>query len=137
MPELTISKAAKRFGLRASALRYYEQIGVIPPAHRCGGQRRYDASALRRLAIVQRARQLGFSLKEIQILFSNFTSGPPISKRWHDLSQAKLAELDEQIAQINAMQEMLRKMMRCRCSAFDQCGEGILNAQCSRQPDSA
>jgi MerR family redox-sensitive transcriptional activator SoxR len=136
MPDLTISKAAKQFGLRTSALRYYEQIGVIPPAHRSGGQRRYDASALRRLAIVQRARQLGFSLKEIQVLFANFTSGPPISKRWHDLSQAKLAELDEQIAHIHVMQDMLRKMMRCRCRAFDECGEGILQAQCSRQSTS-
>ena len=126
MPDLTISKAARQFGLRASALRYYEQIGVLPPAYRRGGQRLYDESALRRLAIVHRARQLGFSVKEMQVLFSDFSSGPPISDRWQALSEAKLNELDEQIGHIREMQHMLRRMMQCKCSAFDQCGGAIL-----------
>ena len=127
MPDLTISKAAKQFGLRASALRYYEQIGVLPPPYRRGGQRLYEESALQRLAIVHRARQLGFSVKEMQILFSDFSSGPPISNRWQALSEAKLNELDERIGQIREMQGMLRRMMQCKCTAFDQCGGAILN----------
>jgi DNA-binding transcriptional MerR regulator len=134
VPDLTISKAARQFGLRASALRYYEQIGVLPPPDRRGGQRRYDESAMRRLAIVQRARQLGFSLKEMQILFSDFSSGPPISKRWRSLSKAKLDELEVRIEQIREMQRMLRKMMQCRCAAFDECGEGILRSKCDPRP---
>jgi MerR family transcriptional regulator, redox-sensitive transcriptional activator SoxR len=134
VPDLTISKAARQFGLRASALRYYEQIGVLPPPDRRGGQRRYDESAMRRLAIVQRARQLGFSLKEMQILFFDFSSGPPISKRWRSLSKAKLDELEVRIEQIREMQRMLRKMMQCRCAAFDECGEGILRSKCDPRP---
>ncbi|MFL6725772.1 MAG: MerR family transcriptional regulator [Sphingomicrobium sp.] len=130
MPDLTISQAAKRFGWRTSALRYYEQIGVLPPPYRRGGQRRYDESAMRRLAIVKRAQQLGFSLKDVQILFSDFSNGPPVSKRWRSLSKAKLDELDERIKQILEMQRMLRKMMQCRCTAFDECGEGILKSSC-------
>jgi len=132
MSDLTISKAAEQFGLRASALRYYEQIGVLPPSYRRGGRRLYDESALRRLAILQRARQLGFSIKDMQVLFTDFSSGPPVSERWHALSKAKLEELDERIGQIHQMQQMLRKMMRCRCTAFDECGEGILRASCAR-----
>jgi MerR family redox-sensitive transcriptional activator SoxR len=127
---LTISQAAKRFGWRTSALRYYEQIGVLPPPYRRGGQRRYDESAMRRLAIVRRAQQLGFSLKEVQILFSDFSNGPPISDRWNSLAKAKLGELDERIKLIREMERMLRKMMQCKCTAFDQCGEGILKSSC-------
>src|SRR6185503_21197545 len=129
MPDLTISKVAKQFGLRASALRYYEQIGVLPATYRRGGQRLYDESAVRRLAIIQRARELGFTIKETQVLFSDFSCGPPISERWHSLCEAKLEELAIRIEQIHEMQGMLRKMMQCRCAAFDQCGEGILQGK--------
>ena len=129
MPDLTISKVAKQFGIRASALRYYEQIGVLPATYRRGGQRLYDESAVRRLAIVQRARELGFTIKETQILFSDFSCGPPISERWHALCEAKLQDLEIQIEQIHEMQRMLQKMMKCRCAAFDQCGEGILESK--------
>jgi MerR family transcriptional regulator, redox-sensitive transcriptional activator SoxR len=132
MPDLTISKIAKQFGIRASALRYYEQIGVLPATYRRGGQRLYDESAVRRLAIVQRARELGFTIKEMQILFSDFSAGPPISERWHSLCETKLAELEERIGQIHEMQGMLRKMMHCKCAAFDECGAGILERKCRR-----
>ena len=129
MPNLTISKAARQFGLRASALRYYEQIGVLPATYRRSGQRLYDEAAIRRLAILQRARELGFTIKEMQVLFADFSSGPPVSERWHSLCQVKLDELEQRIEQIHEMQGMLRKMMRCRCAAFDECGEGILRAK--------
>ncbi|HXS49706.1 MAG TPA: MerR family transcriptional regulator [Sphingomicrobium sp.] len=132
MPDLTISRVAKQFGLRASALRYYEQIGVLPATYRRGGQRLYDESAVRRLAIVQRARELGFTIKETQILFSDFSCGPPISERWHSLCGAKLEELEIRIDQIHEMQHMLQKMMQCRCAAFDQCGAGILEGKRKR-----
>jgi MerR family transcriptional regulator, redox-sensitive transcriptional activator SoxR len=133
MPDLTISKVSKQFGLRASALRYYEEIGLLPATYRRGGQRLYDESAIRRLAIVQRTRELGFTIKGTQILFSDFSCGPPISERWHSLCDAKLAELEARIGQIHEMQRMLRKMMQCRCAAFDQCGEGILRGKRKRE----
>jgi len=60
--ELAISDVARVFGLRTSAIRYYEQIGILPPPMRKNGQRRYDNSALFRLAVVQRARETGFTL---------------------------------------------------------------------------
>jgi MerR family redox-sensitive transcriptional activator SoxR len=70
MPELTISEAARQVGLKASAIRYYERIGLLPRAPRMSGQRRYDTTALYRLAIIQRARQLGFTLSEIRHICS-------------------------------------------------------------------
>ena len=69
MQRLTISQVAQQIRLRPSAIRYYERIGLLPPPQRVNGQRRYDRTVLYRLAIIQRARQLGFSLGEIRRLF--------------------------------------------------------------------
>ena len=63
MPQLTISQVARQIRLRPSAIRYYERIGLLPRAERLSGQRRYDDSVLYRLAIIQRARQLGFFIE--------------------------------------------------------------------------
>ena len=73
--DLAISDVARVFGLRSSAIRYYEQIGILPPPMRKNGQRRYDKSALFRLAVVQRARETGFTLEEIRELFLDSRRG--------------------------------------------------------------
>jgi MerR family redox-sensitive transcriptional activator SoxR len=87
--DVAISDVARVFGLRTSAIRYYEQIGILPPPMRKNGQRRYDNSALFRLAVVQRAREKGFTLEEIRELFFGFPPGTPPPKRWHQLSPTK------------------------------------------------
>lgn len=126
MPQLTISQVAKQFGLRASALRYYEQVGILPPADRISGQRRYDAASLRRLAVIQHARQSGFSLAEIQQLLSGFEPGTRASRRWQQLSKRKLAQLDASMERIKRMQGLLRRMGDCHCDALDECGAALL-----------
>lgn len=126
MGHMTISEVAAKAGLQASAIRYYEQIGLMPPAYRVGGQRRYDATVLYRLAVIQRARQLGFTLVEIRELFFGFCSAVPASKRWRMLSKKKLAELSELAKAIRTMQRLLRRVMaKCHCETLDQCGKGI------------
>jgi MerR family redox-sensitive transcriptional activator SoxR len=97
---LTINQVAKQFGLRASALRYYEQIGILQPTNRVCGRRRYDRTTLRRLAVIQRARQVGFSLDEVRELFGGFSVGTPASQRWQELSQRKLTELEATVERI-------------------------------------
>jgi DNA-binding transcriptional MerR regulator len=129
MPLLTISEVARQVGLQASAIRYYERIGILLPAQRIGGQRRYDASVLHRLAVIQRARQTGFTLDEIRELFFGFRDGAPASQRWQKLSSRKLGELEELMGQIRTMRRLLQKMMDCcRCDTLDQCGRGILKS---------
>src|SRR5580765_2323426 len=131
MAQLTISEVAKRVGLKPSAIRYYEQIGILPKPQRQSGQRRYDNSVLYRLALVQRSRQMGFTLDEVRRLFFGFRTTIPISERWKKLSQRKLAELDALAEQIKAMQALLHKMTeRCTCDALDQCGKGIFQGMC-------
>jgi MerR family redox-sensitive transcriptional activator SoxR len=129
MAELTISEVARQVGLQPSAIRYYERIGLLPPAQRISGQRRYDSMVLARLAVVQRARQLGFSLEEIRQLFFSFPMDARASERWRKLSDAKLAELDDLMNEIESVRSLLKKMMKnCQCETFDQCGTGILRS---------
>jgi MerR family redox-sensitive transcriptional activator SoxR len=129
MSQLTISEVARQVGLRSSAIRYYEQIGLLPPAQRVGKIRRYDATALYRLAIVQRARQLGFTLDEIRQLFFGFGNVARASDRWKKLSERKLEELDILMDGIKVVRQLLIKMMQnCRCETLDQCGKGIFRS---------
>src|SRR5579863_5833617 len=129
MPQLTISEVARRIRLRPSAIRYYERIGLLPAAERQSGQRRYDPTALYRLAIIQRARQLGFTLTEIRHLFFGFRDITRPSERWRTLSQRKLAEMDDLMDGIKAVQGVLKKLMtKCRCDTLDQCGKGIFQS---------
>src|SRR6516162_1072560 len=141
MPELTISEVARQVGLQASAIRYYERIGLLPRAPRVSGQRRYDTTALYRLAIIQRARQLGFTLSEIRLLFFGFRDITRASERWRTLSQRKIAELDRLMEGIRAVRGVLKTLMtKCRCETLDQCGKGIfqsMNRDVAARPLSA
>ena len=123
---LAISDVARVFGLRTSAIRYYEQIGILPPPMRKNGQRRYDNSALFRLAVVRRARETGFTLEEIRELFFGFPPGTRPPKRWNQLSQRKIAELRERMKRLKLMERLLKHVGECRCDALDECGEKIL-----------
>ncbi len=124
--ELAISDVARMFGLRTSAIRYYEQIGILPPPTRKNGRRRYDNSTLFRLAVVRRARETGFTLEEIRELFFGFPTGTRPPTRWHQLSQRKIAELRERMKRLKLMETLLKRVEDCRCDALDECGEKIL-----------
>ena len=129
--ELAISDVARRFGLRPSALRYYERIGIVPPPRRVSGKRRYDLEALRRLAVIQSARQAGFSLEDVAELFSGVNGDARPSVRWKHLAQRKLAELDAAAARIETMRALLKNMGHCQCDALEACGDALLANRCS------
>lgn len=124
MAHLTISQVAREIRVRPSAIRYYERIGLLPPAERRSGQRRYDSTVLYRLAIIQRARQLGFTLREIRQLFFGFRNVTRASQRWRKLSRQKLTELDDLMTALKGVQSVLKLLMtKCRCNTMDQCGK--------------
>ena len=126
MPLLTISEVARQVGLQPSAIRYYEQIGILLPAQRVSGQRRYDTTVLYRLAVIQRTRQSGFTLDEIRQLFFGFGNVTRASERWQRLSKRKLAEFDGLMDGIKTVRRLLKKMMQnCRCETLEECGKGI------------
>jgi MerR family redox-sensitive transcriptional activator SoxR len=123
---LTISDVARQVGLQPSAIRYYEEIGLLPAAQRISGQRRYDSTVLYRLAVIQRARQSGFTLDEIRRLFFGFRNCTRPSERWEQLSRTKLRELDALADRIKTMRDLLSRMIQnCRCDTLDECGERI------------
>jgi MerR family redox-sensitive transcriptional activator SoxR len=131
MPQLLISEVARQAGLRASAIRYYERVGILSPADRVSGQRRYDTTVLYRLAVVQRAREIGFTLDEIRELFFGFRNPTSASRRWQTLSERKLAELDAMMKRIHTIKTLLRRMKeKCHCETLEQCGKGIFLSSC-------
>jgi MerR family redox-sensitive transcriptional activator SoxR len=137
MAQLTISAVAQEVGLKPSAIRYYEDIGLLPRPQRVSGQRRYDSTVLYRLSVIQRARRVGLTLLEIQRLFLGFENGARASDRWRKLSHKKLEELEKKMEEIAMMQKLLKRMTgNCRCETLEQCGKAIFEngANRTRQP---
>lgn len=122
---MMIGQVAKESGLAASAIRYYEHAGLLPKPRRIGGRRRYDSSILERLAVLERAKDCGFTLTEVRELFYGFREDAPPSARWRTLAVRKIAELDELMRKIAAMKEMLERP--CACGNFGECGRRILS----------
>ncbi|ORA83586.1 MerR family transcriptional regulator [Mycolicibacter kumamotonensis] len=119
---LTIGEVARRSGVAATTLRYYEQVGLVAPPARVGGQRRYDDSVLARLEIIGLCKSAGFALDEIRLLFADDVPGRPASRA---LAQAKLAEIDAQLESLSRARAVIEWGMRCTCPSIDACTCGI------------
>lgn len=119
---LTIGQLAQRFGLNASAIRYYERVGVLPAAARERGQRRYDEGAVRRLEVLEVAKRAGFSLEEARLLLERSDAGTPAFESLRELAERKLPEVESLIARAEAMRAWLLTAMDCSCESFDACG---------------
>ena len=76
MAEMSIGEVARKMGLRSSAIRYYEKLGLIPKAPRLSGRRRYDERVLERLAMVRFAKHVGFSIAELRCSYAGSTAAP-------------------------------------------------------------
>jgi len=119
--ELTIGEVAKQAGLQASALRYYESIGLLPAPRRVNGQRRFNADVLQRLDVIQIAKEAGFSITEIKTLLHGFEPDTPPSTRWRALAVEKLAEVEGLILRAEAMKKLLQAGIDCGCLRFEDC----------------
>jgi MerR family redox-sensitive transcriptional activator SoxR len=117
---LTIGETASRAGVRTSALRYYEETGLVKPAKRIGGQRRYDPSAVDRLAVIRFCQSLGFTLSEVGELLTP-PRGDAQKRRWRRLVDAKVEELDEVLASTRAMKRVLLSSRDCDCVDIEEC----------------
>ena len=115
---LTIGALADRSGHRPSALRYYEDIGLLKPATRLSRQRRYDQDAIHQLGLIALYQDVGFMLDEIRTLLPYRGSARP---RWELLAGAKVKELDETIRKAQAARRLLNETIECRCTRLDGC----------------
>jgi DNA-binding transcriptional MerR regulator len=115
---LTIGELARRAGVTTSALRYYEELGLLPAPARLSGQRRYPESAARLVAAILLYSDAGFTLAEQKALMNTRASTSGDRKR---LMQRKVAELDERIAREQAAREAIRHGLRCPHEDITQC----------------
>jgi MerR family transcriptional regulator, redox-sensitive transcriptional activator SoxR len=114
---MTIGQVAKRTGLRASAIRFYERGGLLPKPVRTSGQRCYNPAILNHIAVLEHAKACGFTLTEIGILFNDQGRH---SMKWRRLAEKKVAELDANLERITAMKDLLSRS--CECATADECG---------------
>jgi MerR family redox-sensitive transcriptional activator SoxR len=126
MEEFAIGEVARRVGIRASAIRYYESVEVLPAPQRINGRRRYDSRVFDRLAVIQMAQQAGFTVAELRTLFNGFTTETTASARWEVLARQKLVEVDALMRRVQAMKGILEEiLLRCRCLTLDECAQCI------------
>ncbi|HEV3000023.1 MAG TPA: MerR family transcriptional regulator [Solirubrobacteraceae bacterium] len=116
---MRIGEVARAAGVRVSLLRYYEDVGLLPPAPRVSGQRRYDASTLRRLAVIDVAQRAGLSLDEIRDLLEIGTD--PLSERLQQLAERKLPAIEALISRAERVRSWLEAATRCECPTVDDC----------------
>jgi DNA-binding transcriptional MerR regulator len=117
LPDLDIAAVARRSGVPASTLRYYEERGLIAPIGRRGLRRLYDGRVLERLALIGLGRAAGFSLEEIARMLA--PGGPPSIDR--DLLAAKADDLDRTIRTLTAMRDGLRHAVACTAPSHMEC----------------
>ena len=118
---LTIGDLARRSGRRASSIRYYEEIGVLPEPPRVSGQRRYGDDALRTLAVVDTAQRAGLTLTEIKALLAAPSGDAAAIEELRAIAEAKLPQVEAAIERSLLVKEWLEAAARCDCPSLDDC----------------
>ena len=118
MSDLSIGDVARRTGVKVPTIRFYEQIGLLPPPPRTdGNRRRYEEDDVRRLAFIRHARDLGFEVGDIRELLT-LTAQPNRSCHEADsIASRHLQEIEQRIAKLDALRSELQRMVH-------ECGHG-------------
>lgn len=119
---LSIGQLADRTGLAVSAIRFYEDKGLVHPVRNSGGQRRYDRGDIRRLSFVMISQQLGFSLAEIKELFQNLPDNrTPTKADWSRISKQFRVRIEARIDGLVALRDKLDGCIGCGCLSLKAC----------------
>jgi MerR family redox-sensitive transcriptional activator SoxR len=118
-PQMPIGEVVKRTGMSASRIRFYEAHGLLRKPERAGGKRRYGEEVLRRLAIIDAAQRVGFTLEEIRDLLGS--RDELAHERLRQLALLKLPELDDLIARATSVRRALKICSQCSCDSIEVC----------------
>ena len=122
MESMTIGQLAARSGVAASALRYYERLGLIRAGRTSGNQRRYERAELRRVSFIRIAQQVGVSLEEIRAALDELPdSRTPSPADWERLSASWRGRLDERIRLLTKLRDDLDGCIGCGCLSLQRC----------------
>jgi len=118
---MKIGELADRSGLNPSAIRYYENRGLLSPPHRVGGQRRYCSDALDRVLLIRFAGEMGFTLTETKIFLDGLRDDAPVGPRWEKLARRKILEVEDSIRRSKQLKFLLEHLLDCRCTSLQIC----------------
>ena len=119
---LTIGDVARRSGVAASALRFYEQRGLIESVRAGSGHRRYPRPVLRRIAFIVSAQRIGLTLDEIAAELAKLPGGrAPTRRDWSRLSRTWTTRIDARIAELERLKAGLTECIGCGCLSLDRC----------------
>src|SRR5882762_1475488 len=105
---MKIGELAARASLNASAIRYYEKMGLLAAPQRIGGQRRYPSDALHRVLLIRFATDMGFTLAEIKLFLSGLRDTTPVGPPWKKLATRKLHEVEQSIVRSLKLKSLLQ-----------------------------
>jgi MerR family transcriptional regulator, redox-sensitive transcriptional activator SoxR len=118
---MTIGAVAAQAGRRPSSIRYYEQIGLLPPAARVSGRRVYGPDTVRTLAVIETGQRAGLTLDEIRDLLSATPDDQATIERLRELAIRKLPQVKELIERTEIVRDWLEAAARCECPTLDEC----------------
>jgi MerR family redox-sensitive transcriptional activator SoxR len=118
---MSIGQVADAAGVSASAIRYYERHGLLQEPRRKGGKRRYEDDVLERLAVVNVAKQAGFTLEDVRSLFEATDRAAPAHEQLRELAERKLPEIDALIAHALEVKRWLEAVDGCTCDTLAGC----------------
>ena len=119
---ISIGQLSERTGISVSAIRYYEEQGLILPERSVGGQRRFLRSDIRRLSFVLIAQQVGFTLDQIRVQLASLPEGrTPTKADWKRMGKTFTVLLDEKIETLSLMRRKLDGCIGCGCLSLETC----------------
>jgi MerR family redox-sensitive transcriptional activator SoxR len=118
---ITIGEVARASGKAPSAIRYYEDIGVLPAPERVAGRRRYERDVVRTLAVIETSQRAGLTLDEIRLLLEAAGDDGVATDRLREVAERKLPELAALIERAEVVRGWLEDAARCVCPTLDDC----------------
>jgi MerR family redox-sensitive transcriptional activator SoxR len=119
---LTIGEVARRSGVAASALRFYEQRGLVASERAGSGHRRYPRPVLRRIAFIVFAQRIGLTLDEIGTELARLPADrAPTRRDWSRLARSWAGRIDQRIAELERLRQGLAECIGCGCLSLDRC----------------